>query len=249
MNLKKIVIFGATSAIATSCARLWVQSGCHLFLVGRNPTKLRILAEDLKTRANEHQPILVHQADLDDLANHQTLLELAKSALSGIDLVLIAHGTLPEQKRCERSVAETLQALHTNALSVISLATLAANCLEQQGYGTLAVISSVAGDRGRQSNYVYGSAKGMVSIFCQGLRHRLAKSGISVVTIKPGLVATPMTANFPKGPLWSSPERIARGIIRAVTKGKDEVYLPWFWYWIMWIIRHLPEPIFKRLSL
>lgn len=246
---QKIVLFGATSAIAAACARLWVKRGEHLFLVGRNPDKLAALVADLKVRAAEDQIICVGQADLDDLNRHPALLEEAERALAGIDVVLIAHGVLPDQNTCERSVPETLKALHTNALSVISLATLAANRLEAQGQGTLAVISSVAGDRGRQSNYVYGAAKGMVTIFLQGLRNRLAKRGIAVVTLKPGFVDTPMTADFPKGFLWAKPETIAHGIVRAIERRQDEVYLPWFWYWIMLVIRHIPEFIFKRLSL
>jgi short-subunit dehydrogenase len=124
-----------------------------------------------------------------------------------------------------------------------------ANLMEAQGSGTIAVISSVAGDRGRQSNYVYGAAKGMVTRFLQGLRNRLAKRGVQVLTIKPGFVDTPMTAAFKKGALWAQPDAVARGIVAAVDAGKDEVYLPGFWRLIMAIIRHIPEPIFKRLSL
>ena len=142
------------------------------------------------------------------------------------------------------------QEIETNALSVINLLTLLANHLEKQQHGVIAVISSVAGDRGRQSNYVYGAAKGMVTLFLQGLRNRLTKVNVDVVTIKPGFVDTPMTAAFDKnGPLWARPEQIAKGIIRAMQKGKDEVYLPWFWWGIMLIIKHIPEIIFKRMSL
>jgi short-subunit dehydrogenase len=121
--------------------------------------------------------------------------------------------------------------------------------LEPRGTGTLAAISSVAGDRGRQSNYVYGTAKGAVSLFLQGLRNRLSKSGVRVLTIKPGFVDTPMTADFPKGALRAKPEQIARGIERAVEKGRDIIYLPSFWRLIMLVIRAIPEGIFKRLSL
>ena len=111
------------------------------------------------------------------------------------------------------------------------------------------VISSVAGDRGRQSNYVYGSAKAAVTTFLQGLRNRLHPAGVQVLTVKPGFVDTPMTSAFPKGPLWASPEQIARGIHRAIQKRKDVVYLPGFWRLIMRVIREIPEAVFKRLSL
>lgn len=248
--IRTIAVFGATSAIATACARRWVAQGRHLFLVGRNPHKLQALIADLRCRASDNQVIEGEQADLNDLGRHEGLLVRADEVLGGVDAILVAHGTLSDQAACERSVPLTLQEIQTNALSVISIVTLAANRFEDRGRGTIAVISSVAGDRGRQSNYVYGAAKGFVSIFLQGLRNRLFRKNVRVVTVKPGFVDTPMTAGFPKkGFLWASPERVARGIVRAIDRGCDEVYVPWFWRPILWIIRHIPEAIFKRLSL
>ena len=164
-------------------------------------------------------------------------------------MALIAHGTLPDQAECEASAALTRQALQVNALSVIELLTELANRLQAQGSGTLAVISSVAGDRGRKSNYVYGAAKGMVSIFLQGLRNRLHSHGVRVITIKPGFVDTPMTESFDKGVLWARPDRVARDIVSAIDKGRDVVYTPWFWRYILWVIRGIPEGVFKRLGL
>jgi len=142
-----------------------------------------------------------------------------------------------------------LKELSTNALSVVSLGTLLANRLEAQGRGCLAVISSVAGDRGRQSNYVYGTAKATVTAFLSGLRNRLQRSGVRVLTVKPGMVDTPMTAGMKKGPLFASPETVAAGIVRAVDKGKDVVYLPGYWRLVMAVIKALPEGVFKRLKL
>jgi len=142
-----------------------------------------------------------------------------------------------------------LQELQTNCLSVLSLLTRLANQLEQQGHGCLAVISSVAGDRGRQSNYIYGTAKGALTIFLQGLRNRLGKTGVQVLTIKPGFVDSPMTRDFNKGLLWVKPAKIAEGILKAIDKRKEVVYLPFFWRYIMLIIRLIPEKVFKRLSL
>jgi short-subunit dehydrogenase len=169
--------------------------------------------------------------------------------LGGIDIVLIAHGSLPDQKACEQDTQKTLEAINTNAISTISLLTYLANHFERQGRGTIAVISSVAGDRGRQSNYVYGTAKAAVTVFLQGLRNRLYKSGVQVLTIKPGFVDTPMTAAFKKGLLWASPEEIAKAIYIAIATTKDIIYAPWYWRWILLIIRHIPEILFKRLSL
>ena len=245
--MKRVLIIGATSAIAEAAARQWATQGAVLFLVGRKTERLQAIAADLQVRGAKLA--VTHIMEATDLAAHEPMLVAAEEALGGIDIALIAHGTLPDQKACEASVELTLQEINTNGLSVIALATRLANRMEAQGSGSIAVISSVAGDRGRQSNYVYGAAKGLVTRFLQGLRNRLAKKGVQVLTIKPGFVDTPMTAAFKKGALWAQPDDIARGILAAIEKGKNEVYLPGFWWLIMAIIRHIPEPIFKKLSL
>jgi decaprenylphospho-beta-D-erythro-pentofuranosid-2-ulose 2-reductase len=245
--MQKILIVGATSAIAEATARHWATRGDALFLVGRNAERLTAIADDLRVRGASVVDCLV--MDARDTAAHAVMLKAATSALGGLDIALLAHGSLPDQKACENSVELTLQEIDNNGLSVIALATRLAEVFAAQGRGALAVIGSVAGDRGRQSNYVYGAAKGMVSIFLQGLRNRLAKKGVQVLTIKPGFVDTPMTAAFKKSALWAQPEAIAHGIVRAIAQGKNEVYLPGFWRPIMFIIRHIPERIFKRLSL
>jgi len=245
--MQKILIVGATSAIAEATARRWAARGAALFLVGRKAAQLNTLAEDLRIRGAAS--VGCFTMDACDTSAHAAMLEAVEKALGGLDVALIAHGSLPDQKACEASVELTLKEIDTNALSVIALATRLAEIFEKQGSGTLAVISSVAGDRGRQSNYVYGAAKGMVTLFMQGLRNRLAKKGVQVLTIKPGFVDTPMTVNFPKGALWAKPDAIARGIVRAIDRRADEVYLPGFWRAIMFIIRHIPERVFKKLSL
>ncbi|MEI7429283.1 MAG: SDR family oxidoreductase [Betaproteobacteria bacterium] len=245
--MHKILIVGATSAIAEATARLWAVRGDALFLVGRNVQRLEMITADLRVRGASSVHCLA--LDVCDATEQLGMLDAAAAAMGGLDLALIAHGSLPDQKACECSVEMTLSEINVNALSVITLATLLGQRFEAQSQGTLAVISSVAGDRGRQSNYVYGAAKGMVSLFLQGLRNRLAKKGVQVLTIKPGFVDTPMTAAFPKGVLWAQPEQIARGIVMAVDKKKDEVYLPGFWRLIMLLIRHIPESLFKKLSL
>jgi len=245
--MQKILIIGATSAIAEAAARRFAQRGDALYLLARNSERLDALLADLKIRGaavTAGAPF-----DANDFGQHAAAIERAASALGGLDAVLIAHGTLPDQQAAQADVALTLQEISTNALSVISLLTLIANRFEAQRSGTIAVISSVAGDRGRQSNYVYGSAKGMLSIFLQGLRNRLCKAGVHVLTVKPGFVDTPMTAAFPKGPLWATPEQVGSAIVSAMDRKRNVLYTPFFWAGIMAIIRAVPEAVFKKLSL
>ncbi len=245
--MTKVLIVGATSAIAYETAKCFAQDGAELFLVGRDAEKLTTIANDLKVRGAKR--IETFLLDLNHLDRHQEMLDAAISTFGVLDMLLIAHGTLGNQQRCEQSVAETLKEFTSNCTSVISLLTISANYFEQQKRGCIAVISSVAGDRGRPSNYVYGTTKAAVSTFLQGLRSRLYKSGVSVVTIKPGLVDSPMTAALKKGPLFSSPQRVGRGVYQAMKKGKAVVYSPGYWRGIMFLVRSIPEAIFKRLSL
>ena len=246
--MKQIMIIGATSAIAQSVARLYASRGARMFLVARNPERMAVVADDLRARGA--MAVDCFPADLAEYSHHAEILRAAWAALPAMDTVLVAHGILPDQLQCQTSVADTIHALDVNFLSVVSLLTPLANQFEANKRGTLVVISSVAGDRGRQSNYVYGSAKSGLDAFLQGLRNRLSKVGVHVVTIKPGFVATPMTAHLPQqGPLWAQPDDVAEGIVKAVDKQKDVVYLPGFWALIMLIIRLIPERIFKRLSL
>jgi decaprenylphospho-beta-D-erythro-pentofuranosid-2-ulose 2-reductase len=245
--MRKILIIGAGSAIAEATARLFAQRGDGLFLVGRKAEVLESQCADLKVRGAG--AVGLHALDVNDFNAHEAMLEDAEHSLGGLDVVLIAHGTLGDQKKCESSVDLTLKELSTNGISVVALLTRIAARLEQRKAGTIVVISSVAGDRGRQSNYVYGSAKALVSAFTSGLRQRLYKAGVAVVTIKPGFVDTPMTAAFPKGALWAKPQQVAAGIVRAIDRSDTVVYLPSFWRPIMFIIRSVPEAIFRRLSL
>jgi short-subunit dehydrogenase len=245
--MNKVIILGATSAIAQSTVQLLAARGASLYLVGRNPERLEAVANEARSKgaARVHTEAL----DLDDLAQHEALVERAATALGGLDGALLAHGILGNQEAAQRSYAEAEKVLRTNFLSAVSLLTPLANRFEAQQAGTLVVISSVAGDRGRQSNYVYGASKGALSVFLQGLRNRLARSGVAVVTVKPGFVDTPMTADMKKNALFATPDKVARGIVRAADARKDEVYLPGFWGPIMFAIRGIPERVFKRMKL
>jgi short-subunit dehydrogenase len=243
----KILILGATSAIAQETAKCFAGDGADLVLVGRNGERLSQIGDDLKVRGAHQVASIV--ADLDDLPNHQALITEAAEKFGGLDAVLLAHGSLGDQPKSQADVQETLQQFTTNALSWISLLTILGNYFEQRRSGCICVISSVAGERGRGSNYVYGSAKAAVTAFSSGLRARLAKVGVSVVTIKPGFVDTPMTVHVKKGPLMAKADKTGRRIYEAMLKGEDVVYVPWFWAPIMQVIRAVPERVFKKTKL
>lgn len=245
--MKRILIMGATSAIAEATARKFASRRDSLFLVARSAQRLQAVADDLMVRGAR----MVHAYVLDarDIERYPTMLDAAAEQMGGIDAALIAHGTLSDQVACQSSIELLLQEFATNGLSFMALCTLLANRFEAQHQGVIAVISSVAGDRGRQSNYVYGTSKAAVTTFASGLRQRLYSKGVRVVTIKPGFVSTPMTAAFKKGALWASPETVATSIVRAMDRGAPVIYTPWFWRPIMSIIKAIPESIFRRLKL
>jgi short-subunit dehydrogenase len=245
--MNRVLVFGATSAIVEATARRFAAEGDALFLVGRSEKRLKSIAEDLQLRGAANVAIAVLEAT--DFDRHEETVTGAASVLGGIDLALIGYGTLPDQKLAETDPDLVRRCLEVNATSTLCLMTHLAKYFEKTGAGTIAVISSVAGDRGRASNYLYGSGKAAVSHYAQGLRCRLAPLGIRVVTIKPGFVDTPMTAQFRKGFLWATPDAVAKSVHSAIVSGRDIAYVPWFWRWIMLVIRLIPESIFKRLPL
>ena len=245
--MKKILIIGATSCIAENCARIWAARGDMLYLVARNKERLEIITADLKARGNGQ--LYSQCININEIEDHAAILDAAKSTMGDIDIVLIAHGILSSQKSCELHVEEALADIKTNALTVISLLTIIANFFEEKHTGTIAIISSIAGERGRASNYVYGSAKAMVTTFASGLRQRLHKFNVDVVTIKPGLIDTPMTASFKKGFLWKKPAFAAVKIVRAIDRRKSEVYVPAFWWLVMMVIKVIPNSIYNKLKL
>ncbi|WP_299593108.1 SDR family oxidoreductase [uncultured Microbulbifer sp.] len=245
--MKSILVIGVTSAIAKEVARNYARQGDSLYVLARAKDRLEQIVEDLRVRGAG--AVSSGLLDVCDFDSHIATLDKAFAAMGHIDTVIVAHGTLPDQAACEASAEVALKEIQINATSTVSLLTHLANKLESQGGGTLAVITSVAGDRGRKSNYVYGSAKAMVSVFLEGLRHRLYRKGVNVLDIRPGFVDTPMTKNFAKGLLWAQPETVAAGIVSAVERRKNVVYLPFFWAWIMRAVRNLPDFLFLRTGL
>lgn len=243
-----IFIAGATSAIAQAWARLHAARGDGFYLVGRDGDKLAAVKADLLVRGARE--VILHVADLSQEQDYDGMVADIYAHWPVVDIALFAQGSMPDQRMLEGNVAQLRSMFELNAMSYIQPATLIAGRMAQAGAGSLVLISSPAGDRGRQSNYFYGASKAAVTVFAGGLRNHVAKRGVQVLTVKPGFVDTPMTAGMPKGgPLWATTDQIAACIERGLQKRKEVVYAPWFWQIIMLVIRHIPESIFKRLSL
>jgi len=244
---RKILVLGATSGIAEATCRIWAAQGASLFLVARNADKLAAVANDLRARGASYVDTAV--ADLDDTDQHPQLLAHAVNSLTGMDIAYLAHGILGDQAEAERDFNAAAQILYTNLMAPVSLLTWLANFCVQRRSGVLAVISSVAGDRGRKSNYVYGASKAGLSAFLGGLRNRVDREGVTVLTIKPGPTKTAMTAGMPKSDKFADVDSVAESIVSAIDKRRDVLYVPIQWGPIMWVIRSIPERIFKKQNL
>ena len=246
-QVKKVWVLGASSTIAMSVARLYAEQGCDLLLVARSQDKLDAIKQDLQARGA--RTVETKQVDLAVETDKSGKFREMLSTTNGFDVLLLAYGKLSDQEICGSDLDTLTKDMNTNLISAMEWLTCAANQIEKVKQGSLAVISSVAGDRGRRSNYVYGTAKSGLSTFCQGLQHRLSRYNGHVVLIKPGFVDTAMTSHLPKSGLWASPEQVAKDIVKGVDKKKTIVFTPWFWRFIMLIITHLPEKIFRRINI
>ena len=247
-NKKRIVIIGATSAIAEHCARLWVENtNVDLTLVARNAEKAERVATDLRVRSPQSVIRVLEANFIAPLAIQKLVDEIVAEGI--VDTVLIAHGSLPDQDVCQQNLTECNEALTVNSISPVLFAEAFAGHMQKAKLGTLAIIGSVAGDRGRKSNYVYGAAKGLVTRYAQGLQHRLANTGVKVVLIKPGPTETPMTALLKQQGGLAKVEDVAKVIVSAINQGKPIVYAPAKWALIMMVIRHLPSFVFNKLNI
>ena len=237
-----VLILGATSAIAAEVARVYAGRGSRLHLVGRSPDKLAHVVADCRGAVVTSQ-----QADFADLGANDGVVASAIAELGRVDVALIAHGDLGDQLASERSFDEAERIVRVNFTSVVSLLVPLANHMEAAHAGRLAVITSVAGDRGRPRNYTYGAAKGALNVYLQGLRTRLYAAGVSVTTLKLGPVDSPMTTTHEKHALFGKPPAVARSIVRAIDARADEAYVPSFWRAIMPVVKNTPERLFQKL--
>ncbi|WP_435106095.1 SDR family NAD(P)-dependent oxidoreductase [Arhodomonas sp. AD133] len=245
---ENVIIVGSTSAVAQAVSRKLAESGARLYLIARNETHNTVVADDLEARGAAS--VFTHTADLADPAVHDDAINAAFGALPRVDQVLIAYGVLPDQANCETDTAALREQFQVNATSAISLLTeLAPRLAEQPGDSRLGVITSVAGDRGRRSNYAYGAAKAALTVFASGLGGRYLNEGVHVVLIKLGFVQSPMTAGMRlPPPLMSTPEQVAPQIVKALAKGTPEAYIPGRWRAVMAVIKCLPARVLRRMK-
>src|SRR5438067_8810812 len=244
--MQKIVILGATSGMIQPLLRSMAERGKEMLLVARSQERLDVLRRDLLARGSPN--VVTFQADLVEF--QEVVLAVAKECFSGFDTLLLSYGTMLDQSACQIEPEHATREFQANLVSPVAMLTLFGRYFESRSSGTIAVITSVAGDRGRRSNYVYGAAKGGLSIFLQGLRSRMHQYGVRVLTIKPGPVATRMTENLPGLRLLASPELVAVDIYRAVRHSRTQIsYTPSYWKWIISAVRAIPESVFKRIQI
>jgi decaprenylphospho-beta-D-erythro-pentofuranosid-2-ulose 2-reductase len=241
-----ILVLGATSDIAQALAsRFAAEEGADLTLASRDRARLEKIARDLQIR--HRVKVETAYFDATDFSTHAEFYKTLKSKPDG---VIAAFGMLGEQKRAQQEFTHALHVMTVNYLGMVSILEIAAGDFEGQGKGFIIGLSSVAGERGRMSNYIYGSAKAGMTAFLSGLRNRLSRSGVRVITVLPGFVDTKMTEGLDLPPrLLATPEQAARDIHRAYRGRRDVVYTKSVWRWIMLLIRSIPEPIFKKTSL
>jgi short-subunit dehydrogenase len=246
MELRKIIVIGATSAIAQQCLRRWLAQPAQVVLVGRSEDSLQTLAQDLAVRSPASR---IETATL-DFREPQQIQDWVAAQPGTVELALVAHGSLPEQEECQQDLTAAADALSLNGVSPALFAEALAGSMQANGRGTLVLLGSVAGDRGRKSNYIYGAAKGLLERYAQGLQHRLAGSGVQVCLVKPGPTRTPMTAHLlDSGLPLAEVSDVAEVIVRGVEKGRAVIYAPGKWALIMLVIRHLPRLVFNRLDI
>ena len=244
------VILGATSGIAVATARRLAQQNCKLTLLARNADALQEVASDLSVRgASEVNSI---PSDLAAEKDQASVIKSISEQHGQIDGMLIFYGILGDQSQAETDIEHARSIMHVNFNSAAEWVLAGAQTMEAQGSGVMLAVSSVAGDRGRRSNFVYGASKAGLSVLMQGLAHKWAakSSKLRAVNMKLGFVDTPMTAHIEKGgPLWAQPDDIAKVIEKALTKGGPNVYAPWFWRWVMLAIRVTPGFVFNKVNL
>jgi short-subunit dehydrogenase len=243
--MSSILIIGAKSDIAKTIARVYANNGYDLILAGRNIKELNDFAGDVKIRNEKN--IMLKELDITDFSSHEKFYNDLKTKPLG---VIVVSGYMTDQELTQSNWDESLNTINVNYTGAVSILNIIADSFEKKKQGFIIGISSVAGDRGRKSNYLYGSAKAGFSAYLSGLRNRLYKANVHVLTVKPGFVDTKMTEHLDLPPLLTAqPEDVAKDIYRAQIKGKNVLYTKWLWKYIMLIIKLIPEFIFKKTDI
>jgi len=243
--MPSVLILGATSDMAMAIAEKFAEEKFNIFLACRNHNRLVPFCKDLEIRFQINSTLIEFDANQTDI--HQAFVD---SIDTFPEITICVFGYLGDQKNAEINWLESAKILNTNYLSAISILNRIAHHYESQKRGTIIGISSVAGERGRQSNYIYGSAKAGFTTYLSGLRNRLYQHGVHVMTVKPGFVHTKMTENLHLPEiLTASPKDVANEIYKGYKNNKNTIYTLWFWKWIMYIIKAIPEFLFKKMKL
>lgn len=243
----KILLLGIGSDIAYHVALSYAKGANELYCTSRSFDNSSKIVEDIKIRSN-NKNIYAYQFIPTELSNQENFFDKFINENGLPDIILIAYGSLPDNEKIKYDFHSINEEFNINFISVSSIVNYFSQKFAERNSGTIAVISSVAGDRARGSNYVYGTAKGALSLFLQGIRSSLSSTNVKIITIKPGFVDTKMTSHLPKNFLFAKPENVAKEIINGINKGKDILYIPKFWFLIMFLIKLLPESIFKKLK-
>jgi short-subunit dehydrogenase len=239
------LVLGGSSAIARAFARAAAEAGSDVILAGRDMEDLERTARDIAVRHGRRAEAIGFDAA--DFASHAAFVEAVRARAKRLD-VMLAFALMPAQSAIDAEPALGIEAISVTYAGAASVLLHLAPVLEAQGEGNVVVIGSVAGDRGRLKNYVYGSAKAGLHAFTQGLRARLHRAGVTVTTVKPGFIDTPMTFGMRGGPLMASPEACARACLRHSRRRREVAYYPPVWGLVMLIIKHIPERLMKRMS-
>jgi decaprenylphospho-beta-D-erythro-pentofuranosid-2-ulose 2-reductase len=245
-RVHRVLVLGGGSDIGLAAAHAYVGAGArHVILAARKPDDLDTPATTLRALGAAVDTVAF---DADATETHADVLKTAFAA-GDVDVVILAFGLLSDQATAERRPDHALDTIRTNFTGAVSVLLPLADCLERQGYGSIVVVSSAAGQRGRRSNYVYGASKAGLDVFCQGLGDRLAPRGVQVLIVRPGFVRSKMTHGLPAAPLASTPDAVAEAIIRGTTTGASTVWVPPAMRWVMAALRLLPLSLFRRLEI
>ena len=245
--VQSALVLGGSSDIAQATMRTLVDHGCRtVVLAGRDPAALEQNGRELRNAGAT--TVRAVPFDANDTASHEAAIRACFDGRTDIDLVLIAFGVLGHGAGVDTAPEAAVAAVHTNYVGAVSAGLVTAGCLREQGHGTIVVLSSVAGERARRSNFVYGSSKSGLDAFAQGLGDALVGSGVRVMVVRPGFVHSKMTRGLDAAPFATTPQAVANAVLDGLASGKEIVWAPPILRWLAFVFRHLPRPLWRKVS-